>query len=153
MLFQFYIGWFGRVEIWEHRKLFLLRRKKGSKQAGGIRPGWQKRVHSAEEIFMKQITSFLQESRYWDQIYTSREGKKLQKVVYLSLYFVQCSEAGQRGGGWWWCGELDVFFWPNRPGRSCRGGIQTSSLMRYVRVCNTSKVWLKVDFFYQFGNF
>ena len=72
--------------------------------------------------------------------------KNLQKEVYLSLYFVQCSEAGQRGGGWWWCGELDVFFWPNRPGRSCRGGIQTSSLMRYVRVCNTSKVWLKVDF-------
>ena len=49
---------------------------------------------------MKQITSFLQESRYCDQIYTYYEGKKLQKVVYLSLYFVQCSEAGQRGGGW-----------------------------------------------------
>ena len=44
-------------------------------------------------------------------------------------------------------GNLMCSFDQTALGDRVEGGIQTSSLMRYVRVCNTWKVWLKVDFF------
>lgn len=50
-------------------------------------------------------------------------------------------------------GSLMCSFDQTALGDRVEGGIQTSSLMRYVRVCNTWKVWLKVDFFCQLGNF
>ena len=84
---------------------------------------------------MKQITSFLQEARYWDQIYTSREGKKLQKIVYLILHFVQCSEAGQRGGVVGDdVGNLMCSFDQTALGDRVEGGIQTSSINDEIRV-------------------
>ena len=73
--------------------------------------------------------------------------------MYLILHFVQCSEAGQRGVVGDDVGNLMCSFDQTALGDRVEGGIQTSSLMRYVRVCNTWKVWLKVDFFCQFGNF
>ena len=85
--------------------------------------GGKREARKLEESGQADKKGFTQLKKYlWNKSHHFSRRKKTAENSVSQFTFCPMFLSWTEGGAWWWCGELDVFFWPNRPGRPCRGG-------------------------------